>query len=299
MKDPVKTFVGILTVITLVSSIGYSYVKTLSPSVISVLYIAFLYMPIPFYTLLFVNRLQNKKNNLSQYGWFTTLNRSGIAATILLFLGWIAVFALFHSILSNFIPEITGKFVLSEHELRNNLASLGGQDAADSANLPNSIPLFIGIAFVSAVISGFTINLLFALGEEYGWRGFLNKHIRGNFVKKHSIIGLIWGVWHAPLILQGYNYGSEYNFLGTIMFVFFAVCFGYVFGVLIERYKNVVYAGALHGMFNGFAGVFTILIGSYHPVIGGPVGIISAAAFLVVAFIAYRLLKISYSESRS
>jgi membrane protease YdiL (CAAX protease family) len=59
---------------------------------------------------------------------------------------------------------------------------------------------------------GMTGSLSSALGEEIGWRGFLVPEL----AKEHSftgvalISGLVWAVWHAPLLLfSDYNAGTN------------------------------------------------------------------------------------------
>ena len=54
-------------------------------------------------------------------------------------------------------------------------------------------------------------NVFFALGEEIGWRGFLVPalyRVRG-FAWAGVASGLIWGIWHVPLIMfGGYSAGT-------------------------------------------------------------------------------------------
>ena len=54
-------------------------------------------------------------------------------------------------------------------------------------------------------------NVFFALGEEIGWRGFLVPalyRVRG-FAWAGVASGLIWGIWHVPLIIfGGYSAGT-------------------------------------------------------------------------------------------
>ena len=52
-------------------------------------------------------------------------------------------------------------------------------------------------------------NCLFTLGEEFGWRGHLVARLAPlGEVWAALIVGVVWGLWHAPLIaLDGYEYG--------------------------------------------------------------------------------------------
>lgn len=56
------------------------------------------------------------------------------------------------------------------------------------------------------------------LWEEIGWRGFLLPRLQQRYspLKASLIIGLIWGVWHLPIILALNSYGDK-----TIVFFIF------------------------------------------------------------------------------
>jgi membrane protease YdiL (CAAX protease family) len=62
------------------------------------------------------------------------------------------------------------------------------------------------IHLVQALIAGYTINAVFAFGEEFGWRGYLLKTLHNKKLLHASlIIGTVWGLWHFPLILLGHT----------------------------------------------------------------------------------------------
>jgi membrane protease YdiL (CAAX protease family) len=82
-------------------------------------------------------------------------------------------------------------------------------------------PLWIGV--VQGLIAGVTINAVAAFGEELGWRGLLQRELSHlGFWKSSALIGLIWGVWHAPIIIQGYNY-PEHPVAGVAMMTVFTL----------------------------------------------------------------------------
>ena len=67
-------------------------------------------------------------------------------------------------------------------------------------------------------------SIFFGGLEEIGWRGFLQEYFMGkvNLVALAVLIGIIWGLWHAPLfyIEEVSHYSSDFFpfMLGAIMF---------------------------------------------------------------------------------
>ncbi len=70
--------------------------------------------------------------------------------------------------------------------------------------------LIILSAFFFISLVNLLPNMLLALGEELGWRGFLVPELMKNtsFINTALVSGLIWSFWHLPGILSG-NYGAE------------------------------------------------------------------------------------------
>lgn len=89
------------------------------------------------------------------------------------------------------------------------------------------------IALIQGLIAGITINAVAGFGEELGWRGFLLREFSHmNFWKSSAIIGLIWGIWHAPVILQGHNY-PQHPVVGVLMMVIFC-CFFLLYLAILD-----------------------------------------------------------------
>lgn len=58
-------------------------------------------------------------------------------------------------------------------------------------------------AYVQALIPASVIYLVFAIFEEFGWRGYLAPKVAALRINKllgHIIVGLIWAAWHLPFI---------------------------------------------------------------------------------------------------
>src|SRR5262245_51229152 len=73
------------------------------------------------------------------------------------------------------------------------------------------------LTLLQGLLTGITVNALAGFGEEVGWPGFLLRELGGlGFWKASAIIGLVWGFWHAPLIVQGFNY-PEHPWVGVFL----------------------------------------------------------------------------------
>lgn len=126
--------------------------------------------------------------------------------------------------------------------------------AAGSPALPIPIGVLVGLQLVTVLLGAF-INVIPALGEELGWRGWLlPKLIPLGTVPALALSGVIWGLWHAPLILLGYNYAAAPGWLGLTLMVGMCIIVGAVFGWLRLRSESVWPAALAHGAFNAAAG---------------------------------------------
>jgi membrane protease YdiL (CAAX protease family) len=126
------------------------------------------------------------------------------------------------------------------------------QARAQLASLPVH-PAFLVLA--QAFIAGATINALAAFGEEAGWRGFLWRHLeRIGFVKASLVIGVIWGIWHMPLILMGHNY-PEHRHIGVFMMIGVTLLLTPLLLYVRIQAKSVIAPSLLHGAFNAAVGL--------------------------------------------
>ena len=75
-----------------------------------------------------------------------------------------------------------------------------------------------GVAFAATVAT--FVGLLAATGEEVGWRGnMLTRLIDAGVPRPVLVSGLIWAVWHVPLILAGLYASGSNPAISAVLFI--------------------------------------------------------------------------------
>ncbi|WP_433376789.1 lysostaphin resistance A-like protein [Streptosporangium sp. CA-115845] len=139
---------------------------------------------------------------------------------------------------------------------RENLAA-----ASPGQSLPMEPGVLAAVQVASAFLIAPLINSIAAFGEEWGWRGWLLPRLMTLGIWRALLVsGLIWGVWHFPLTLRGYNY-PELGAWAAPMFVVFCVVFGALLG-WFRLYSGSVWPAVIgHGSLNA-SGSLTLLVGN-------------------------------------
>src|SRR5262249_22773553 len=118
------------------------------------------------------------------------------------------------------------------------------------------------LTLLQGLVTGITVNALAGFGEELGWRGFLQRELGAlGFWKASAIIGFAWGFWHAPLIIQGFNY-PEHNWTGVFLMVVETMLSAPLFGYICLKANSVVAASIFHGTYNGMSVLATMGLGN-------------------------------------
>jgi len=116
------------------------------------------------------------------------------------------------------------------------------------------------LAMFQGLIAGITVNAVAGFGEELGWRGFLQKELAFlGFWRSSLLIGVIWGLWHAPLILAGHNY-PQHRIAGVSMMTVMCVLLAPIFAYVRVKARSVIAAAIMHGTFNATYGLSIVLI---------------------------------------
>ncbi|MFB6166365.1 MAG: lysostaphin resistance A-like protein [Haloarculaceae archaeon] len=170
-------------------------------------------------------------------------------------------------------------------------ATMAATSAAVAAQTGQAVDpqLLAAGQLVAALTIGPVINALFAVGEELGWRAYLLPRLYGLGARRAVVaVGLVWGVWHWPVILMGYEYGFGYPgapWTGLLAFLAFTVSAGTFLAWVTVRTDSVWPAAVGHGAINAVAGIGLLFVrGSPNPLLGpAPVGLVAVVPWVVVA----------------
>lgn len=182
-------------------------------------------------------------------------------------------------------------FVLFPDFYDPNLGVLTKQMAASGATVTAN-PWFIVVAqTIQAILLAPLLNAISTFGEEFGWRGYLLPKLIPLGTRKAILLtGLVWGVWHWPVILMGYNYGLDYfgsPFLGPLAMVWFTLVLGVFFGWLTVKSHSVWPAVIAHGALNGIAAIGLLFIRNTPSSLLGPAptGLVGGMGFTITALL--------------
>ena len=182
--------------------------------------------------------------------------------------------------------------VFSDHfdpTLRSAAALLRQMSATTGRAVPMTAGEFVGVQIASAAFLAPLINAIATFGEEFGWRAYLlPKLMAFGYRKAMIVLGIIWGVWHWPVIAMGHNYGVHYPgypWAGMLAMVWFTVQFGILLGWITLRSGTVWPAVFGHAAVNGVAGVPVLFYyGMPMPLLGPAMtGVIAAIPLTILS----------------
>lgn len=143
------------------------------------------------------------------------------------------------------------------------LSGLGG---VPSHKYLNHVGEFLGLAGFSNTqvllfailmfgVVGIIWRLAASLGEEIGWRGFLTPQLMRvcSFPVTSLIVGLIWSLWHVPLIYYTkYNAGPYDLHLQMLNFTIMTIGISFVMTYLRLKSGSLWTATVMHASHNAF-----------------------------------------------
>jgi membrane protease YdiL (CAAX protease family) len=182
-------------------------------------------------------------------------------------------------ILSPFLMVLVVRFLLGDGwqdaGLRLNTKKNGGWYLFTLLSMPiiflavTAINVLLGLTAVTVtaseilplLLAGFAVQLVprmfFSLTEEWGWRGYLEPRLAQLGMaagQRHVIVGVLWGIWHFPLILAT-DYTSVPLPIFLPLFVMGTILLAFINGQMRQASGSVWPVVLMHGIANtlGFA----------------------------------------------
>jgi len=107
----------------------------------------------------------------------------------------------------------------------------------------------INLTVATTVVTIFSVRT--AAGEEIGWRGYmLTRLIDAGVPNPVLLSGVIWGLWHVPLILGGVYLAGPPPILSALLWMVTATAFSFVFAQLRLATGSIWPAITLHAAWN-------------------------------------------------
>ena len=111
---------------------------------------------------------------------------------------------------------------------------------------------FFGLNLVLSLFVQSLLGSIVTIGEEFGWRGYVQEKLIRRFGLNRGLIllGIVWGYWHLPIGLMGWNF-PDHPILGALILTPISNVFiGIYLGWLYLRSKSIWVPTLAHSAFN-------------------------------------------------
>lgn len=142
------------------------------------------------------------------------------------------------------------------------------------------------------------------MGEEFGWRGYLTPKLEEIMGTPAALIvsGIIWGLWHAPMIKEGLNFGTDYKFFpwaGIGVMCLSCILYGSFLTYLTKRTGSIYPASICHTAVDLLNNrIIAVMLGKNVILLNEHAfgtGVLAAAAPLIVGIISFIVIVRRYS----
>jgi len=115
-----------------------------------------------------------------------------------------------------------------------------------------SFPLFAFNLVLTLTFASVVTMLIGGIGEEGGWRGVLQPELerRLGIIRGTVVVGLIWGLWHLPVNLAGYNDAKHPILQALVFFQIFTITMSFALAWLVRRGGSLWPAALAHAANN-------------------------------------------------
>ena len=274
----------VITAAISIAAAGTFYVSGGQYASTAGLILAIFYMFIPTIAVLIVDKLIYKEAIRKRLLISFKVNKWFVVAWLvapLLAIASMGVALLFPGI--TYSPGMEGMFDRFE-------GMLTPEQMEEMRNSIDNMPFHpVWLTLIQGLVAGLTINAVAGFGEELGWRGFLLRQFENQkFYKAALVIGFVWGVWHAPLILMGHNYPG-YPVIGVFMMTVWCILLSPLFLYITIKARSVIAAAIMHGTLNATAGLSLMTLEGGNELTVGATGLAGFIALIIItaAFFAY------------
>lgn len=171
--------------------------------------------------------------------------------------------------------------------IETNAAAAGlAPDELASQMPPTSV--LLGVTLVLSLVIAPFLNMVPAFGEELGWRGMLYPTLVERMPERLAapVTGVIWGLWHAPAIAMGHNYGMGYEgfpVAGILTMTLLCTAMSCWLCLLRTRSGSVWPCALAHGAFNAVANVGVVFCSAGPTLLGpSPLGLVAGIPLMAV-----------------
>jgi membrane protease YdiL (CAAX protease family) len=172
------------------------------------------------------------------------------------------------------------------------LAAAGG--VAHWAPRWNS-PARIALNLVIHLGLGLPMGAVFALGEELGWRGYLQPRLDSAGVRySFVLVAVLWWMWHLPMIVFGGYLADPSPVFGQIRFLTLGILLSALFAWACDRAGSLWPAVWFHAVHNLLSQNLlpALFEGGHNPLWLGESGLLPLAGYTSAALIVQRFWRV-------
>lgn len=163
--------------------------------------------------------------------------------------------------------------------------------ARTAAESGQDVPVNVLVLVVAMMaVAGLLVTFLSTLGEEIGRRGWLWPALTPlGRVPAALLGGVIWSLWHLPMVLIGHNCPGESRPVAVAMFLLPCIAMTLQFGAITDRAAGSPIPAALaHAAINPLPGTALMVVATtqttehYSMLVDGPLGLIGSVLMVVI-----------------
>ncbi|MCB0490432.1 MAG: type II CAAX endopeptidase family protein [Cyclobacteriaceae bacterium] len=127
------------------------------------------------------------------------------------------------------VKELFIKQTIQKTSLKWFVLSLFGIPVLASLAVLTSLSIDVSVFHLrtTQLLPQMVVIVVIAIGEEYGWRGFMLPRLMKQFsvFSSNLILGLVWGLWHFPAYLIGTGVPLQMNFMVFLLWIVLGALF--------------------------------------------------------------------------